>query len=127
VTNIFRKSAGFSVTTAARDSCIASEHLVCACHLNQPLSKQITPLLGGFAAVMLKFVLRFVSTRYRANPRSFAVCPHHEPLTPCRMRHDARQSTGTALAAPERTARISRVDSPRQTIRARQSRKRLGN
>jgi hypothetical protein len=100
------------------------------------------PLLGGFAALMLKFVLRFWTPRYRANPRPFAVWPfprtidgqfraktgqQRRILPPCRTRHDARQSTGTAQAAPERTARISRVDSPRQTIRARQSRKRLGN
>src|ERR1035437_281163 len=32
-------------------------------------------LLGGFAALMLKCVLRFWTPRYRANPRPFAVWP----------------------------------------------------
>jgi hypothetical protein len=33
------------------------------------------PLLGGFAALMLKFVLRFWTPRFRANPRIFICIP----------------------------------------------------
>ena len=35
------------------------------------------PLLGGFAALMLKSVLRFWTPRSRANPRLFVICPRH--------------------------------------------------
>jgi len=49
-------------------------------------------LLGGFAALMLLFVLRFWTPRYRANPRDFAVWPRQRTI-------DAR--AGRATMPPE--------------------------
>jgi hypothetical protein len=47
--------------------------------LKYAIASQTTPLLllGGFAALMLKFVLRFWTPRFRANPRPLDCGLHH--------------------------------------------------